>query len=113
MDHRTKSISISQLHAAVKTAVGAAQREFPAVQLPDQHAIAYVPYWICGIPVPWPIWEWEDDQAGFSAAFARNLRNDARIAGLGEGVGNLEPALYSQGGQSFIGVRPGAATLTE
>ncbi len=112
MDHRTKSISISQLHAAVKTAVGAAQKEFPSVKLPDPpDEVIHVPYWICGIPVPWPISE--ADKAGFNAAFAKSLSNDPRIAGLAEGVGSLEPALYSLGSQSFIGVRPGAATLTE
>jgi hypothetical protein len=113
MDHRSKSISISQLHAAVKSAVGAAQREFPKVQIPEQRELTYVPYWICGIPVPWPIFEGNSEQAGFTAAFAKNLSNDVRIAGLAEGVGNLVPAMYSHGGTSIIGVRPGATALTE
>ncbi len=110
--HRAKTISIKQLHGAVATALGAASRIHPGVPVPPTENLIHIPYWICGIPVPWPLETLGEPQLKFAATFAEHLSQNPAIAGLGE-AGAVQAAVYSTGGQSFAGVTGVGAVLGE
>jgi len=110
MTERSKSISLKQLRSAVHDAAAAAARKHPAVRLDLERAeIINLPYWICGIPVPWPIYE----NAGFTATFGESLAANPAVSPLREGIGDLQVAAYSVGSNTIIGVRGGPAALSE
>jgi hypothetical protein len=118
MTRKPKAISIRQLQAAVKTALETAKKEHPqfSIDPPDPSGNIPVicrPWWILGIPVPWPLRPTEVAQAvQFSSAFSRTLAANTQIAGLGI-EGKIEPALYVAGAEATIGVVTGDITVTE
>ncbi|MGC2108973.1 MAG: hypothetical protein WA655_05610 [Candidatus Korobacteraceae bacterium] len=110
MSERSKSISLKQLRSAVHAAAAAAGQKHPGVKFKVEEAeIIYRPWWICGIPVPWPIFE----NGGFTTTFGEALASNPSIGALREGVGDVQVATYSVGGTTIIGVRGGSAGLVE
>jgi len=110
MSERSKSLSLKQLRSAVEAAAAAASQRHPGVKFNvEETEIIYRPYWICGIPVPWPIFE----NGGFTEAFGQALAANPGIGALREGVGDVQVAAYSVGGTTIIGVRGGSAGLVD
>lgn len=113
MSDRSKSISLKQLRSAVRAAAAAASQKHPGVKFKvedfEETEIIYRPWWICGIPVPWPIFE----NGGFTTVFGETLAANPSIGALREGVGDVQVAAYSVGGTTIIGVRGGSAGLVE
>ncbi len=116
MNHPAKSISVHQLQAAINKALEAAKSSHPQTHaLPALPAVTdgfiYRPWWICGLPVPWPLAEL-GTAAGFAARFSANLEKDPAVAPLAID-GKIAPALYVTGGQVSLGFVPGEASITE
>lgn len=117
MPVQATSISIKKLNAAVTTAVGAAQKKYPTIPIPPPHEACYIPYWICGIPVPDPIYrKLEGETFGTLVAMAGEIGNSlgqqmpelfSGEAGAGPaGAGGSAAAIYSVNGHIIMGRRP-------
>ena len=117
MPAKATSISIKKLHAAVNTAVGAAQKKFPKIPIPPATDVCYIPYWICGIPVPDPIYrQLEAEKFGDMVQVAGEIGNSlgqqmpelfAGEAGAGPaGAGGSAAAIFSVNGHLILGRRP-------
>jgi hypothetical protein len=121
MTRSAKTVSIRQLHDAVKTALEAAKREHPhfkigAVATSDDPVIQLPLYirfpWICGIP-PFPWNEGDlDGITAFTDSFVANLSSNERISGVALD-GRFEPTVYVSGGTASIGFVPADVSLTE
>ena len=108
------SISVKKLTAAVNTAIGAAERKFPKVNLKPVQEVCYLPYWICGIPVPDPIWQTLQGESfktveAVAAEIGNSLGQQMPELFAGEAVGAApvaHAALYSVNGHLIMGRRP-------
>jgi hypothetical protein len=121
MPVQATSISISKLTAAVNTAVAAAGKKFPKIPLKPVHEVCYFPYWICGIPVPDPIFkQLEGETFGTLNAVAGEIGTHlgqsmpelfGGEAGAGAGAGGSTAALFSVNGHLIMGRRPAPQVL--
>jgi hypothetical protein len=116
MTRSAKTVSVSQLQAAIKNALEATKKTHPDAKIqPDAAggggAFFYRPYWICGGPFFPP--EYGLDKAtAFAATFAGNLEKDPAVAPLAID-GKISPAVYVAGGKVTVGFVPGEASITE
>lgn len=116
MSVQAQSISIHKLTAAVNTAVAAAGKKFPKIPLKPVAEVCYFPYWICGIPVPDPIYrQLEAETFGTLNQVANEIGQSlgqqmpelfGGEAGAAAGAGGSTAALYSVNGHLIMGRRP-------
>jgi hypothetical protein len=118
------SISVSKLHKAVNAAVAAAGQKFPNFKPGPIQEIAYYPYWICGFPVPDPIYRQLQQQglgevnaiAGEIAGHLQGAVPEAFAGAPAAPGGGGAGALYAFGGHIIIGrtlAPPLAANIRE
>jgi hypothetical protein len=115
MAKRAKSISVSQLRSAAQKAAEHAHKKHPSVNVPVED-LYIAPWIICGIPIPWHWGPWFDgkpnpDQGAFLQAFAENLAENPTLAHAGIEGGKVQPAIYTVGNQTVVGVQLGAETF--
>jgi hypothetical protein len=117
MPVQAQSISIHKLTAAVNTAVAAAGKKFPKIPIPPVQEVCYIPYWICGIPVPDPIYQKLGGETFANVtALAGEIGNSlgqsmpelftGAEAGAAAGAGGGAAALYAVNGHLIMGRRP-------
>jgi hypothetical protein len=116
MTRTAKTVSVSQLQAAVKSALEAARKEHPQVMIdaatpPGGPDIFYRPPLICGFMRPWPEIEYGQLTA-YNKSFVSHLASDPKIAALGVD-GKFEPAVYLIGGNAALGFVPNEVSITE
>jgi hypothetical protein len=118
MARTAKTVSISQLQAAVKTALEAAKKEHPDLKLdavtitgsPDPLPIYYRFPWICGIPpFPWPEYELQN-LAALNARFVANLAANPSISAVAADGAFISTIQFS-GGTASIGFAPADVSL--
>jgi hypothetical protein len=115
MSRSAKTVSVSGLQAAIKTALDATKKSHPDAQFQPAttggEAFFYRPYWLCGGPFFPPDYDL-NKATDFAATFAGNLSKDPAAAPLAI-EGKFEPAIYITGGKVAVGFVPGEASLTE
>ncbi|MGD0893351.1 MAG: hypothetical protein ABR923_17650 [Terracidiphilus sp.] len=116
MTRSAKTVSVSQLQAAIKSALDATKKTHPDAKIEAEvtgvaPAFYYRPHWICGGPFFPPDWSL-DRATEFATTFAGNLAKDPAVAPLAID-GKIEPAVYVTGGKVAVGFVPGEASLTE
>jgi hypothetical protein len=118
MARHAKTVSITQLQAAVKTALEAAKKEHPQLKLDavtisgssDPLPIYYRFPWICGIPpFPWPEGELQNLVA-LNTKFVANLAANSSIAAVAA-EGGFKPTIQLSGGTASIGFAPADVSL--
>ena len=115
MSRSPKSISIRQLQAAVKTALEATRQAHPethfeVAEAVDSLPVIYWPWWICGLPLPWPL----DDLnqiVQLNETFTKSLATNPTVASLSV-EGQFIPAVIVTSGKISVGFAPGEVTLT-
>jgi|SRR5579863_1078612 len=121
MAHEAKTLSVRNLHAAVKTALQATKKQYPnakfgAIDPADptpRIPIIYRPYWIIGLP-PCPFRELGGIEQGVKVGetFSRNLASDPALAPLAIN-GKLESTMIISGDSISFGVVGGGIPLSE
>lgn len=116
MTRSAKTVSVSQLQAAIKNALDATRKTHPDANIQPAvnggaEAFYYRPYWLCGGPIIPPDWGL-DRATEFAATFTGHISKEPAVKPL-EIDGKLEPAVYVAGGKITVGFVPGDASLTE
>jgi hypothetical protein len=108
MSNGPKSIPISQLSRVVKRVVEEARRANPEInpEISPELRLMYWPHVICGVPVDLPLPTKAEAAFGIASQLAKQA---ATIPGV---EGEVEPAILSQGKQTFVGFTIGEATLS-
>jgi hypothetical protein len=113
MKRSAKTVSVSQLQAAIKNALDATKKTHPDAQIQPAadgvEAFFYRPYWICGGPFLPPDY---GSITKFATTFAANLAKEPAVAPLAID-GQFEPAVYITAGKATVGFVPGDASITE
>jgi hypothetical protein len=89
MNARPKSLSLSELHTAVKAAHQIAQHVYPAQAPLFDPAAIVIWRWICGLPIPWPIDHPErvlDSASTFAHALSKEIAERTKGATVPEPV---------------------------
>jgi hypothetical protein len=118
MQNSAKTVSIRNLHVAVKSALETAKKKYPAIKIEPgdgggtSNALPlYIRYpWICG----YPIYLEAELQAilEFNKTFVSSLASNPAIAALGVD-GKFEPAFYVAGNKAVLGFVPSNISVTE
>jgi hypothetical protein len=110
---------VRQLQTAITTALQATRKIHPEAQIApavtsDSEAFIYRPWWICGVPLPWPLGPGYDYNKAveFATTFASNLEKNPTVAPLAID-GKIAPAVYFSGSSISVGFVPGEASLTQ
>jgi len=121
MAHEAKTLSVRNLHAAVKTALQATKKQYPdakfgAIDPTDPTAripLIYRPYFIIGYP-PCPYREFGgvEQAVKVGEAFSRNLASNPALAPLAI-EGKLEPTTIISGDSISFGVVGGGVSINE
>jgi hypothetical protein len=116
MTKRAKSISVSNLKAAAKQAADRAHRKHPRANV-EVEDLYIAPWIICGIPIPWPWGPWfggegTPEQTAFVQAFVEDLAANPALAHAGVDGGKVQPAVYTVGDKTIIGVQLGGENFS-
>jgi hypothetical protein len=121
MAHEAKTLSVRNLHAAVKAALQATKKQYPdakfgAIDPADPTAripMIYRPYLIIGYP-PCPFRDLGGVEQGVKVGetFSRNLASDPALAALAID-GKLEPTMIISGDSISFGVVGGGVPINE
>jgi hypothetical protein len=116
MTRSAKTISVSKLQVAIKSALEATKKTHPGAKIQPaaaggDEAFYYRPYWLCGGPFLPPDYD-INKATEFAATFATNLSKEPAVAPLAID-GKFESAVYITGGKVSVGFVPGEASIAE
>jgi len=116
MSRSAKSISIRNLHGAVKEALETTKNDHPVAEdiviIIDGGGVIFRPPIYCGLP---PVEYYDRDikqLEAFNTQFVKRLEANPALAALTVD-GKLEPTLVLSGGKASLGFVPGSANVTE